>query len=121
MVFLLGESVPAEEHVGPASSSKRIVNGANADAHEWPWQVSLQQDSSGSSHFCGGSIIATEWVLTAAHCVEYYRRSPGSFQIVVGKSVIGEFVVGAFKINVGILFLQACNIESVLTSNCMRK
>ncbi|XP_020899808.1 chymotrypsin-like elastase family member 1 isoform X1 [Exaiptasia diaphana] len=84
MVFLLGESVPAEEHVGPASSSKRIVNGANADAHEWPWQVSLQQDSSGSSHFCGGSIIATEWVLTAAHCVEYYRRSPGSFQIVVG-------------------------------------
>uniref|UniRef100_A0A8C7ZDK2 chymotrypsin n=1 Tax=Oryzias sinensis TaxID=183150 RepID=A0A8C7ZDK2_9TELE len=44
----------------------RIVNGEEAVPHSWPWQVSLQ-DWSGF-HFCGGSLINENWVVTAAHC-----------------------------------------------------
>ncbi|OCT82166.1 chymotrypsin B [Xenopus laevis] len=44
----------------------RIVNGEEAVPDSWPWQVSLQ-DSTGW-HFCGGSLINNEWVVTAAHC-----------------------------------------------------
>uniref|UniRef100_A0A3B1JQP9 chymotrypsin n=1 Tax=Astyanax mexicanus TaxID=7994 RepID=A0A3B1JQP9_ASTMX len=44
----------------------RIVNGEEAVPHSWPWQVSLQ-DSTGW-HFCGGSLLNQNWVLTAAHC-----------------------------------------------------
>uniref|UniRef100_A0AAR2II40 chymotrypsin n=1 Tax=Pygocentrus nattereri TaxID=42514 RepID=A0AAR2II40_PYGNA len=44
----------------------RIVNGEEAVPHSWPWQVSLQ-DIFGW-HFCGGSLINENWVVTAAHC-----------------------------------------------------
>ncbi|KAM7014987.1 LOW QUALITY PROTEIN: transmembrane protease serine 9-like [Tautogolabrus adspersus] len=44
----------------------RIVNGEEAVPHSWPWQVSLQ-DYTGF-HFCGGSLISENWVVTAAHC-----------------------------------------------------
>jgi hypothetical protein len=47
--------------------AKAIVGGANTTIEQQPWQVSVQQYG---SHFCGGSIIAPTWVLTAQHCVE---------------------------------------------------
>ncbi|XP_066267224.1 chymotrypsinogen A-like isoform X1 [Branchiostoma lanceolatum] len=47
-------------------AQSRIVNGDDATPHSWPWQVSLQ--TSTGWHYCGGSIVNNEWVVTAAHC-----------------------------------------------------
>ncbi|ESN95801.1 hypothetical protein HELRODRAFT_155168 [Helobdella robusta] len=47
--------------------SPSIVGGIEARPNEFPWQVSLQSKS--GFHYCGGSVINSKWVLTAAHCV----------------------------------------------------
>ncbi|XP_043935039.1 chymotrypsinogen A-like [Protopterus annectens] len=44
----------------------KIVNGEDAVPGSWPWQVSLQ-DAAGK-HYCGGSLVNSQWVVTAAHC-----------------------------------------------------
>lgn len=55
------------------SAALRIVGGASTDWRDWPWQVLLASPS--GQGFCGGSIIASQWVLTAAHCVQDKRSS----------------------------------------------
>merc|ERR1712215_58023 len=60
--------------------SSRVVNGQNARAHSWPWQISLRING---RHICGGSLINANWVVTAAHCVER-NPSPRGYTVVVG-------------------------------------
>lgn len=47
----------------------RIVGGEDAADGEFPHQVSLRlMNAIGATHFCGGSVIDKNWVVTAAHC-----------------------------------------------------
>jgi len=65
------------------SKSLRIVNGQNAEANEFPWQVALFSNY-GQQFDCGGSIVSKRHVVTAAHCVEhpdaayYYKVAVGA-------------------------------------------
>uniref|UniRef100_A0A8C7VZA4 chymotrypsin n=1 Tax=Oncorhynchus mykiss TaxID=8022 RepID=A0A8C7VZA4_ONCMY len=76
-VCALGCGVPS---IPPQVSGLKIVNRQNAVSGSWPWQVSLQ-DTSGF-HFCGGSLISQNWVVTAAHCLLYY---PGRHQVILSE------------------------------------
>ncbi|XP_064632709.1 chymotrypsinogen A-like isoform X2 [Lineus longissimus] len=62
----------------------RITYGMQASKGAWPWQVSLQTGGVGG-HFCGGSILNENWILTAAHCVKYYIQSPTAISIRAGE------------------------------------
>ncbi|MEN3358851.1 MAG: hypothetical protein V7637_2833, partial [Mycobacteriales bacterium] len=57
---LAGQPAQAADLGGGAAPN--VVGGTNAAAGEFPWMVRLSQG-------CGGALIASRVVLTAAHCV----------------------------------------------------
>nr|XP_022907518.1 chymotrypsin-2-like [Onthophagus taurus] len=51
----------------------RIINGKFAKINQFPYQVSVQQHLQPKNvfeHFCGGTILNKNHVLTAAHCIQ---------------------------------------------------
>ena len=72
--------------------SGRIVGGEDVDIEDYPWQVSLQlKPEYGGSHFCGGTIVNEEWVITASHCLVFPDEDgddvyldPGHFRLRAG-------------------------------------
>jgi len=54
---------PNITNVGPY-----IIDGQWAARGAWPWQIMLKQNG---RFKCGGSLLNSRWVLTAAHCIEY--------------------------------------------------
>jgi secreted trypsin-like serine protease len=50
----------------------KIVGGSTASTAQFPWQAAVVFTGSGSAHnrqFCGGSLVTSRIVMTAAHCV----------------------------------------------------
>ncbi|HLL04230.1 MAG TPA: trypsin-like serine protease [Myxococcaceae bacterium] len=87
------EEKPAAEQV--QSGGQEIVGGTTTTISSNPWQVSLQ--SSGGSHFCGGSVINANWVLTAAHCVKSGSTISKPGRIVAGSTKISTSSTGQIR------------------------
>lgn len=50
--------------LGAAPLDDKIVGGYRCEAHSQPWQATLNI----GYHYCGGSLINDQWVISAAHC-----------------------------------------------------
>ena len=117
------------------SSSSRIVGGTPVDnpvsekwyrtktytsqilfqINKYPWIVSIQR-SSDSGHLCGGSLVASAYVVTSARCLHSYTEADIQVGGVLCLLKIVENLVG-FSFSRDILSLHCRNLQCVLTLN----
>ncbi|KAM6155240.1 tryptase alpha/beta-1-like [Rhynchocyon petersi] len=75
-------------HGVPTSVLERvgIVGGNVAPRSKWPWQVSLRLYTGYYwIHWCGGSLVHPQWVLTAGQCIGRERKYPSQFMVQLGE------------------------------------
>ena len=84
----------------------RIVGGENANSATWGWAVSILING---QYLCGGSIISSSWVITAAHCVNGFKASQvaiyaGSISFLGGTQIrVGSYVIVHPNYNAAVL------------------
>ena len=101
------DSAPVEETMSTASTNEsqpvknaRIINGQDSEPYSWPWLVSLRRihNSKIGSHFCAGSLIYSQYVVTAAHCV--HGVAAKQLAIIVGSSSLDDLANKFYAIDI---------------------
>ena len=69
------------------SNKNRIIGGVDTKPHEFPWQVGLVYPHN-PKPFCGGSIITSQHILTAAHCTA--GSKPSDMNVLLGEHDINH-------------------------------
>jgi hypothetical protein len=93
-----GQVLEAKRGAGPSS---RIVGGSPTTIGEWPWQAALLDNTvppgtdDFQRQFCGGSLVAPNAVISAAHCAFDVidmdgRFDPVFFDVVTGRTVLSS-------------------------------
>lgn len=91
----LADKRPGPEH-RPAGPRTDIVGGGLAGVGEFPYFVSVQSSAGGTGDFsCGGSLLSTTKVLTAAQCVT--GRTAASLQVTIGGTTLDGADVGVVR------------------------
>lgn len=104
VLFVLSAPAVTQDSSAPASNPLIVGGVPVPNITDTPWQVALV-DSGTRNQFCGGTLIAKKWVLTAAHCVDnfFVGSDPDRLDIVLGTL---EFASGGEQIKVDKLFLH---------------
>ena len=63
----------------------RVIGGTKTPPNRFPWLAGLYKGNRNEEwdHFCGGALISSQHILTAAHCVEEVI-GPGQVRILLG-------------------------------------
>ncbi|XP_077170782.1 prostasin-like isoform X2 [Paroedura picta] len=100
-VSLVVEKTSAQNALCGVPALGRIVGGMDAQNGQWPWQVGLSIHN--KHHVCGGTLIAPQWLITAAHCF------PRVYEI-----DIYDVILGAFQLRNPTAGLEVRQVEKVI-------
>ncbi|RWS25307.1 hypothetical protein B4U80_13097 [Leptotrombidium deliense] len=83
VVFYYATTIYAQPKISP-----RVSHGERAKQLQWPSQV-LILTGTNIGRVCGGSVLNSEWVLTAGHCVrtneDGVQHEPLKYKLVFGE------------------------------------
>lgn len=92
-----GQGTTAQGTAGNTVTSPRpdrvplVLGGSVVNDNRFPWMaaiVNAADNSASQGQFCGGSLIASRWVLTAAHCVE--EEQAGTTAVLLGQPDLSD-------------------------------
>jgi secreted trypsin-like serine protease len=91
-----GQVLEAKREEGPSS---RIIGGTPTTISEWPWQAALldltRPGDDFQRQFCGGSLVAPNAIISAAHCAFDVVDMDGGFDPVFFDVVTGRTVLSS--------------------------
>src|SRR5215218_892785 len=97
----LGAAVPVLANEADGSIHPQVVGGTPVPDGKYPFMTSIQADTSNrggyQEHYCGGTLIDQDSVLTAGHCVEFIGKETNNrtldyrdVRLVVGVTVLSS-------------------------------
>jgi secreted trypsin-like serine protease len=89
--------VPATENAqGRGAPQPKIVGGSETTISQYPWQAALvlspalrPGENAHERQFCGGSLVTSRIVITAAHCV-VDAMNAGQIDVVLGRTTLSS-------------------------------
>ncbi|XP_058799010.1 coagulation factor IX-like [Phymastichus coffea] len=83
-LLVFSEEGHAKPRTAGSHSGPDVVDGQNAKPAQFPYQISMQIVN---KHFCGGSILNENYILTASHCTKEFNSTDQHLITVVAGTI----------------------------------
>lgn len=100
--------------LNPQNLNNRIINGQPAVPNSWPWVVSIYANiTTKYNYVCGGSLVSSLHIITAAHCVVNFQ--PSSLVVVIGAHFLNESLRlnNTFKVSKSVVHQNYSRVELI--------